>query len=83
MANMLIALSMLNQLAEQIKALNLTYFDQIEVSDNKLIVSTSSSATMPSYELTGEVLKMHRIVEDGSCSFKYDDDNHILTFTVK
>lgn len=74
---------MINQLAEQIEALNLTYFNQIEVSEDKLTISIASSVTIPSYQLTSEVLKMHRIVEDGLYSFEYDDANNILTFTVK
>ncbi len=73
---------MIDELAEIIKALKLSYYKFIEVLDHKLILVAENLPAMQ-YKVFNEALQIVNVIDTDIYLWEYNDEENMLTITLR
>ena len=69
---------MLKQLHEQIEALNLLHYTNIELSNSQLIIMRIKAVDAPNYQCIAEVINIAELADDSIYNLHYNSEDEIV-----
>lgn len=73
---------MINDLALQIKDLNLIHYKKMDILENKLLLSVDNNSR-PGYQMISEISKVIDIIDETIFHYVYNDDENTLRISLR